>query len=420
MPTHLLLVLLTLLSGCGIYKSKITAPGPEVAALSAEEIGYPEVQRRIFQPSCVECHRSGFAEHGVRLDTSAEVRAHLNDIYQAVVVERSMPPDGPLPEPRIQELSDWIGRGAPAVATAGTTVRTASPSPSPSATPAFVRGSLTYRDLQDKVITPQCARCHNETRARGNVRLDNEESVRANLDRIRETVLEKRTMPPKPMPAVMHEYLREWLDLGAPQARATWTSRLLAMLGGAEAWAAKPTGKAAKASPSPVVPSPTAAPGTVYREKDGLIDFYSIGKPSMLKVHGTSTALTGTIERSGESIQGRFTLPMQDLKTGGMKLRDQHLHEKVFETSKYPTSELTLEPLTLKPDQDLPFRGKLRFHGAEKDVAGTVRLKPADDRIGYRAEFKIKQSDFGIRPPEYMGMSMQDEVSVEVQGEAEK
>jgi polyisoprenoid-binding protein YceI len=154
----------------------------------------------------------------------------------------------------------------------------------------------------------------------------------------------------------------------------------------------------------------------------GSIDFYAIGKPSMLKIHGESTKLTGTITRKGNVFSGQFEIPLDSFETG-MSVRNKHLKEKVFETSKYDKAKLTITELKI-PDEktgeikELPFTGKLSLHGVEKDITGTAALNVTDKLITFSTEAEIKMSDYQIPLPEFMGMTMQDQVKILTKGEA--
>jgi polyisoprenoid-binding protein YceI len=157
--------------------------------------------------------------------------------------------------------------------------------------------------------------------------------------------------------------------------------------------------------------STKVATGETLSVKDGSIAFYAIGKPSMLKIHGESAKMSGTVVRANGNLSGTLEIPLDSFETG-MSVRNNHLKEKVFETSKFKTATLTISSLPIPAGQkgeikNLPFTGKLSLHGVEKDISGTATV----DAYG-------KMSDYQIPPPEFMGMSMQDDVKVSATGEA--
>jgi polyisoprenoid-binding protein YceI len=188
----------------------------------------------------------------------------------------------------------------------------------------------------------------------------------------------------------------------------------LSMLGAPSAIAAK------VAKVATTAPTVEAAPS--YQLKSGKIEYFGLGKPFNLKIHGTSEKMTGMMQKTGNSIQGKFEIVLESFTTG-MDTRDDHTRKQVFETSKFTQASMTIENLTipegkLGKNEALPFSGMLDFHGTKKKVEGKVDLTLGEKSIKYNSTFEIKMTDFGITPPEYMKMTVQNEVKVQVDGEA--
>ena len=160
-------------------------------------------------------------------------------------------------------------------------------------------------------------------------------------------------------------------------------------------------------------------PTVSYNEKSGAADFYAVGVPSMLKIHGNTTSVDAVMSKTGAKLQGTFKIPMKTFMTG-MSLRDKHLKEKTFEVEKYPDATFTLNPVTLEQGAitHAPFTGTLDFHGVKKAISGDVVLTPSDQSIQHQAKFEVKLSDFNIPTPEFAGMKIKDTVNVEVNGTA--
>ncbi len=155
--------------------------------------------------------------------------------------------------------------------------------------------------------------------------------------------------------------------------------------------------------------------------KNGKVEFFAIGKPSMLKIHGTSEKMTGSFEKNGSNLQGKLQVPNDSFETG-MGVRDKHLKEKIFESEKNPTSELVLDSLTIPEGKDakmeqLPFKATFHFHGVEKKVDGMADLKRLDKTLSFVAKFTVNLTDYQITPPEFMGMTIQNEVRIEAKGD---
>lgn len=58
------------------------------------------------------CHNSGSAAGGVVLETHAQVSAAKARIMERTVVQKSMPPSGPLPADESNKIKCWIDGGA--------------------------------------------------------------------------------------------------------------------------------------------------------------------------------------------------------------------------------------------------------------------------------------------------------------------
>ena len=162
-----------------------------------------------------------------------------------------------------------------------------------------------------------------------------------------------------------------------------------------------------------------SSPPDVYHSTAGKIDFYALGKPSMLKIHGDAKTVEGTLQKVGDEFSGHFQMKMNDLSTG-IGMRDSHMRNKIFEVEKYPTAEMTLKPIHAKSGEKTAFSGTLKFHGVEKEVQGETTLKLSDNKVGYDSTFKILLTDFNIQPPDFAGMRVENEIRVELSGEGTK
>lgn len=110
-----------------------------------------------------------------------------------------------------------------------------------------------------------------------------------------------------------------------------------------------------------------------------------------------SLQLTGT----GFKV-GRISVPIQSLETG-LSLRDRHMRDNYFEATKYPQAVLTEAE-----GKDGTFKGRLQVHGVQKEVQGTYSIQ--SERL--EATFKCRLSDFRIKQASYMGVGVEDEVTV--------
>lgn len=96
---------------------------------------------------------------------------------------------------------------------------------------------------------------------------------------------------------------------------------------------------------------------------------------------------------------------LKNLKTG-LALRDKHARDKYLEVEKYP--EMTLVKGIGKGGKG---KGRIKYRGVEKDVEGKYSIK-GDNVV---AQFPLKLSEFNINGIKYMGVGVDDEVTINVE-----
>lgn len=153
----------------------------------------------------------------------------------------------------------------------------------------------------------------------------------------------------------------------------------------------------------------------------GEVEFVAVGWPSALRIKGTGGGVAGELAVSGDQISGRITLALDSLETG-IDLRDRHMREQYLETPRYPRAvfqptRLAVDRLpeseTFKP-QVAPFEGLLDLHGTQRPVKGTARVSRRGAAVEVEATFDLRTSDFDIRTPSYMGITVAQDVKVTV------
>jgi polyisoprenoid-binding protein YceI len=124
---------------------------------------------------------------------------------------------------------------------------------------------------------------------------------------------------------------------------------------------------------------------------------------------GSFTAKCDTVK--GEAVlkgntvtADKIVVDLRNLKTG-ISLRDKHSRDKYLEVDKYPEAILTDGK-----GKDGKGTGKLKIRGIEKAVSGSYTIK--GDTLF--AEFPIKLSDYDIKKIKYMGVGVDDEVTIKI------
>lgn len=157
-----------------------------------------------------------------------------------------------------------------------------------------------------------------------------------------------------------------------------------------------------------------------FHENKGRMSALAIGMPSFLKVNVSGTGPYGElIVGEDKLVSGTLKLNFSKLDTG-IGLRDSHLKNKYLEVAKFKESTLTLSALRFTETfgKDLQFTGELKIKDTIKKVSGSYQLAKVEDG-GYRltAKFAFKMSEFPIGIPSYSGITMADEVKVEVESQ---
>jgi polyisoprenoid-binding protein YceI len=149
------------------------------------------------------------------------------------------------------------------------------------------------------------------------------------------------------------------------------------------------------------------------------VEFFAVGKPSLLKINGTGGKLIGNLELEKNQIKGRLKVKLDEFTTG-IDLRDRHMKEKYLETAKFSEAWIEVEKIDLPEDflsvkkvySAVPFQGKLSLHGVEKSIKGTADVDTSKDGPSVSTEFKVLVSDFKIDIPTYLGIKVADEVTI--------
>ncbi|MGE5085923.1 MAG: YceI family protein [Bacillota bacterium] len=117
-----------------------------------------------------------------------------------------------------------------------------------------------------------------------------------------------------------------------------------------------------------------------------------------------TTQVKGAATIKGDEVSAQNIVVNLKSLTTGVELRDKHT-QKHLETSKYP--EAVLVSATGKGGKGV---GKLKIRGIEKEVSGTYKV---EGKV-LKADFPVKISDFGIQDINYMGVGVEDTVTLHV------
>jgi len=120
-------------------------------------------------------------------------------------------------------------------------------------------------------------------------------------------------------------------------------------------------------------------------------------------------------------LTGEILVDLATIDTG-ISLRNQHLREKYLEVAKGKGfDKAVLSEIHLSDAEGEAFEGRTAFtgvlllHGEKHPVQGTAEIRR--DGLGrrVRAEFPLVLTDFGITPPEYLGVGVGNRLLVRAQ-----
>lgn len=150
------------------------------------------------------------------------------------------------------------------------------------------------------------------------------------------------------------------------------------------------------------------------------VEFNATGKPDMMSIKGTGAKAIGALESKDKTVNGEFTVNLDELTTD-MDLRDEHMKEKYLETAKYKNAVLKINQSDIA--EAIPadgtwnpknLKGLLTLHGVTKEVPLNCKLTVKDGTAKGIVDFKISLPDYKIEIPSFAGITVADEVKIQV------
>jgi polyisoprenoid-binding protein YceI len=133
-------------------------------------------------------------------------------------------------------------------------------------------------------------------------------------------------------------------------------------------------------------------------------------------------ALKGTLTLAAADpvhFTGELELDLTTIDTG-IQLRNQHLRENYLEVAKPGFDKAVLADIRVGEARSETFEGRssfagtLKLHGVSKAIGGSAELKREASGVRVTASFPLLLTDFGIEPPQYMGVGVGNRLQVKV------
>jgi polyisoprenoid-binding protein YceI len=153
----------------------------------------------------------------------------------------------------------------------------------------------------------------------------------------------------------------------------------------------------------------------------GQVSFHAVGKPKMLNIHGKGAKASGQFLITAGKVQGKASFDLKTLDTG-IEMRNSHMKEKYLEVGKFPNADFVITEINLPNplpsgdfSKDAPFKGKLTLHGVTSDVSGIAKINKSGATLTGNVQFDTTVKSFNIDLPSFAGITMADDVKVEVE-----
>jgi polyisoprenoid-binding protein YceI len=139
------------------------------------------------------------------------------------------------------------------------------------------------------------------------------------------------------------------------------------------------------------------------------VTFEGVGNPGFLTIDGKGGKVVGELNIKGGKSSGTFEVDLKKFDTG-IELRNKHMLEKYLEVDKFPSAKLILDPVIMPKGGYFNWKGNLSMHGVIKPVNGVAFLEGKQ----IEAKFNITTTDFKIKKAIYLGVGLDEKISIVV------
>lgn len=153
-----------------------------------------------------------------------------------------------------------------------------------------------------------------------------------------------------------------------------------------------------------------------------MVSFLAVGKPSMMKIRGEGGKIQGKLDLAKKENLGELIVDLDAFDTG-IAMRNQHMKEKYLETksdekkyAKLLVTKFDLPPALLKDGgkAEVPYTGKLKFHGEEQEISGTLSAEVKNDLLTGSTKLPLTLSKYKVEIPSYLGVKVAETVDVDI------
>lgn len=146
------------------------------------------------------------------------------------------------------------------------------------------------------------------------------------------------------------------------------------------------------------------------------VNFIAKGKPSFIKIEGTTKLNSGDLTLEANKLQGKFVVDLTSITTG-VDLRDDHLKNKYLEVGldKFKNATLTFLTPFDSTKKKHTITAMLNLHGEDKEVELDAELTKMKDVMSVMVKFPISIHHYNIDVPSFKGITVAKKVDITVE-----
>jgi len=119
-----------------------------------------------------------------------------------------------------------------------------------------------------------------------------------------------------------------------------------------------------------------------------------------------------TIEDAPATLRGTIEIGVNTLISDNRK-RDEHMQE-ALESSVFPKAVFEVKEVIPKGEGSYTLKGIMNLHGVSKAMSFEGTIAEEEGKVHIKAATAMKMSDFGIKPPKMMFLTVRDQVDLSV------
>lgn len=148
-----------------------------------------------------------------------------------------------------------------------------------------------------------------------------------------------------------------------------------------------------------------------------------VNQPGLVEAVGRTNEIDGEIVMDGPGLlRGQIVGMRIDLRTlvSDQTRRDNFIKQNTLQTGQFPYAEFrsngSAGPGAVQPGQEVTFQipGIMTIRGRERPIVWEARAKLDGTTLVGTATARIKLTDFGLEPPRLAILSVEDEMSWEI------